>query len=320
MRACITLDYGFLLFFHLYLNFAIMKPVPLAVLSIAVMTIMSCNHSAEFASQNDKKIDINGLVSTSDQEQQGGSLDSVIQTSKTSQTIPIPPKVDWDRKIVKTANLNLEVKDFNAFYRFLKTSVSNAGGYVAQESQSQDEYKIMNTVSIKVPVDQFDNVLTVLLDGAKVIKEKTVNSADVTGQIIDTKSRLEAKKQVRLKYLELLQQAHKMEDILTVQTEINEIQENIEAANGQLASLGHSAAFSTINATYFQVLNASAKVDNGKPSFGREVSDAFSGGWNWLAGVFIALLNIWPIVLILTFFGIMINRRLSAKPKTKAVV
>lgn len=296
-----------------------MKPLPVAVLSMAVMTFIACNHSAEFASQENKKNEIGELFRNSDKEQEEQMTDSVSQnTPKNSSVSVVPPKVDWDRKIVKTANLNLEVKDFNSFYKFLKNSVSNVGGYVAQESQSQDEYKIVNTVSIKVPVDQFDNALTVLLDGAKTIKEKTVNSADVTGQIIDTKSRLEAKKQVRMKYLELLQQAHKMDDILSVQTEINEIQENIEAANGQLASLGHSAAFSTINATYFQVLNDAAQKDDGKSSFGKEIKGAFSTGWNWLAGVFIALLNIWPIILILTFLGIVINRRLSAKPKTKA--
>ncbi len=37
-----------------------------------------------------------------------------------------------------------------------------------------------------------------------------------------------------------------MEDILQVQEEINEIQENIEAAAGRVHYLTHSAAYSTI--------------------------------------------------------------------------
>jgi len=147
---------------------------------------------------------------------------------KTKQVQQTPvAKIDWDKKIVKNATLNLEVKDYGAYNNGLKGKVKQFGGYVAQEEQNQSEYKIENTLVIKIPVDQFDDAVNSIASNAKELKEKKISSEDVTAEMIDTRSRLEAKKQVRLRYLDLLKQAKNMEEILNVQSEINGIQEEI---------------------------------------------------------------------------------------------
>lgn len=66
---------------------------------------------------------------------------------------------DWDKKIVKTADLKLEVKNFRTFTDQLHRLVKQSGGYIAQEQQSQSAYSIENTVTIRVPVDHFDGML-----------------------------------------------------------------------------------------------------------------------------------------------------------------
>ena len=60
-------------------------------------------------------------------------------------------------------------------------------------------------------------------------------------QAVDTRSRLEAKKQVRLRYLDFLKEAKNVEEILNVQSQINGIQEDIEAASGRLDYLNHAS-------------------------------------------------------------------------------
>src|SRR5688572_14849131 len=227
---------------------------------------------------------------------------------------PTPPKTDWDKKIIKTASLNLEVKDYNAFSSSLREKVKGLGGYIAQEEQSQSDYKIENSIAIKVPVDQFDNAVVQLTAHAEKLTEKKITSQDVTTEVIDTKSRMEAKKQVRLRYMDLLKQAKNMEEILNVQSEINGIQEEIESAAGRIEYLGHSSVFSTINITYYQILNSSAK-DNEKPSFGTELSNAFNNGWSWIGDLFVGLVSIWPLLLLI-FTGVIIYKRTKLqKPK-----
>jgi uncharacterized protein DUF4349 len=204
---------------------------------------------------------------------------------------------DWDKKIVKTASIHVEIKNYKSFTSAMRNNIKKFGAYVAQEEQNQSDYKIENTVVIKVPVGQFDDLVNELTKDQEKIVEKKVTSEDVTTDIVDTKSRLEAKKQVRLRYLDLLHQAKNMQDILNVQSEINGIQEDIEAAAGRIEYLSHSSSFSTINLTYFQILNVSAK-DTAEPSFGTKVWLSFKNGWNWIGEVLVGIISIWPLFLL----------------------
>jgi hypothetical protein len=223
-------------------------------------------------------------------------------------------KPDWDKKIIKTASLNVEVKDYNTFYSSLRERVKNLGGYIAQEEQSQSDYKIENSLTIKVPVDQFDNAVAQLTVNAEKLNEKKISSQDVTTEVVDTKSRMEAKKQVRLRYMDLLKQAKNMEEILNVQSEINGIQEEIESATGRTEYLGHSSVFSTINLTYYQILNLSAKnIDN--PSLGTNLSSAFKTGWSWVGDLFVGLVSVWPLFLLGFTAFIIYKRTKLQKPK-----
>ncbi len=222
-------------------------------------------------------------------------------------------KTDWDKKIVKTADLNAEINDFNIFSKTIADKVKKWGGYISQEQQNSTEYKIENTITIKVPVEQFENAVNDLMKDAKQVNEKQISSEDVTNEFIDSKSRLEAKKQVRLQYLELLRKAKNMSEIIEVQKEINDIQEEIETVSGRINYLGHSSAMSTIQFTYFQVLNVNAK--SGDEGFLTRLKNAFSNGWRWLGEIVLGIIAIWPLALLATFIFAIFKRKQFLKLK-----
>lgn len=256
-----------------------------------------------------------GNFKDDDQKQQAPPDQQQDKKKKQPVTAPVT-KIEWDKKIIKTGALNLEIKDYNSYYASVKEKIKNLGGYIAQEEQHQSEYKIENSMIIKVPVDQFDNAMAQLTANAEKINERTISSEDVTAQVIDTKSRMEAKKQVRQRYMELLGQAKNMNDILSVQSEINGIQEEIESASGRIEYLTHAAAFSTIRMTYYQVLDAAAK--NGeevKPSFGDKLNKAVVTGWEIVSNVFIALVTVWPLLLGSLFVYLLYKKLRTQKPK-----
>ncbi|MEJ7822849.1 MAG: DUF4349 domain-containing protein, partial [Chitinophagaceae bacterium] len=171
----------------------------------------------------------------------GTSSQLILQGSAPNQS------ADWDKKIIKTAFLKLEVKDFKTYSNIVHQAAKQYGGYVANEEQNQSEEKIESTISIKVPVEKFESIMNQLTSGAEKMVEKKITTEDVTGEVVDTKSRLLAKAQMRLKYLEFLKQSKNMEDVLKVQSEINNIQEEIESASGRVNYLSHQSAFSTVN-------------------------------------------------------------------------
>lgn len=107
-----------------------------------------------------------------------------------------------------------------------------------------------------------------------------------------------------------------MEEILSVQSEINNTQEEIESSAGRIEYLSHASTFSTIDLTYYQILNSSAK-DMDNPSFGTKLSNAFKTGWSWVGDLFVGLVSIWPL-LFLVFAAIIFYKR-TRVAKTKQV-
>ncbi len=281
-----------------------MKFLKPTAIGLSLFCILACNHAgnsrdkiSEVTVSSVKEEDANKFVAP----QENGNTDSTgkITRQEVQPSLKNNPetKVDWDKKIIKNASVNLEVKDYKPFNVLVHENIRKYGAYIAQEEQNQTDYKIENTIVVKVPVDQFDDLVATLTAGEPKLLEKKITSEDVTTQIVDTKSRMEAKKQVRLRYLDLLKQARNMEEILNVQNEINGIQEDIEAASGRIEYLSHAAVYSTINLTYSQIVNASAK-DINVPTFGTKLWQSFKNGWSWIGDIFIGLISIWPLFVI----------------------
>ena len=300
------------------------------ITAIAAVILFACNQnkkSEASVQELAKEVDAMSLKDEGIQDNQfaGFLTDSTGQiqndTKKQKQEKPqepvqTQPKIDWDKKIIKTATLNLEIKNYNDFYKSIREKVAQLGGYVAQEQQTETDYKIENTLSIKIPVDQFDIALSQVTTNVEKINTKLVTSEDVTGEVVDTKSRIEAKRQIRLRYLDLLKQAKNMGEILNVQSEINDVQEQIESASGRVSYLTHSSAYSTINLTFYQVLNATAKIDDSSPSFATRISKAFGIGWSWIGELFVGLISIWPLLLLITGIIFYFKRNKIVKTKT----
>ncbi|HWB28207.1 MAG TPA: DUF4349 domain-containing protein [Chitinophagaceae bacterium] len=208
---------------------------------------------------------------------------------------------DWDKKIIRTANVTLELKDYNLFNTAIRLKVKSFGAYIAEEQQSETDDEITNDISIKVPVDRFEDLMNSLGgDGIKIV-HKNISSEDVTGEVVDTKARLEAKKQVRDRYMDLLKQAKSMRDILDVQEQINSIQEDIESSSGRVNYLVHSAAYSTVNIKYYQFLNGVTQKEV-EPGFGTKILEAFKSGGEIITNIILFFANIWPLFLAAVIF------------------
>lgn len=297
-----------------------MKFFRLFLAASLLCSFIACNHNKE--GEKDKALMVLLEKQKSpipDDKEYKVAADSGVQAGNSSITVNnnvTPNKVDWDKKIIKVAKLLVELKDFKPYNASLRVVVKQLGGYIACEEQSQSDYKIENIVSIRVPVDQFENAVTSLTPATEKILEKKISSDDVTSQIVDTKSRMEAKRKVRDRYIDMLKQAKNMEEILKVQNEINDKQEEIESAAGRAEYLGHASAYSTINLTYYQVLNPTAN-NVSEPSYGAKLLDALKSGLSWFATLFLGLASLWPLSLLVALVIVLIKkfRPFGAKPQ-----
>jgi hypothetical protein len=109
---------------------------------LLVILFFSCENASIQQAANYKMKDNHADYESTDsssnnfqQSKKGQNTDKGVQTSK----------IDWNKKIVKTAFLNAEVKDYKAFSSTIYQKAKQFGGYVSNESQNSSEHKIENT-------------------------------------------------------------------------------------------------------------------------------------------------------------------------------
>jgi hypothetical protein len=191
-------------------------------------------------------------VSGSSAAAPNSSKGSTSGTATQNQDVPAPlpqAAVGQPAKIEQTGTLDLAVKK-GALARTMTglTNLAGAvGGFVAN-SQSQNGTgggTAYGTITMEVPVNDFAAVLKATERYGKTSNVST-NATDVTGQYVDLQARLSALEDSRQQYLTILAKATSIGDILSVQEQLNVIQQQIEQLQGQLQLLTSQTSYSKV--------------------------------------------------------------------------
>ncbi len=204
---------------------------------------------------------------------------------------------DFDQKLVKTAQVTVETPDFVHYQQRVYEMVKKYGGYVAAENQTRNSERHEATLTLKVPVPFFESLLGGLADSTHRLISRTVTAEDVSAEVVDIRARMAAKKQMRERYLEFFRQARNMDEVLQVQTALNELQGSLESAAGREAWLRHQSAFSTVELSFYQLL-APVITEPDDPGLLQRIAAAFVAGSSWLANLLVGLVTIWPLILV----------------------
>ncbi|MGM0502428.1 MAG: DUF4349 domain-containing protein [Bacillota bacterium] len=153
-----------------------------------------------------------------------------------------------DRKVIKEANLKIISKDLTTISEEITTIVENSSGYLANSNQWQSDRKYYK-FSIKVPQKKFHKAINDLEQLGEV-NNKQISSRDITMEYIDLQARLKNFKAQEERYINLLEQAKDVEDILKIEKELNRVRRNIEQLQGKLDYYDNKINFSTINVTF----------------------------------------------------------------------
>ena len=158
-----------------------------------------------------------------------------------------------DRKIIRNADITIEVPSTtDAQHRV--TSIAEAhGGFVvtseAKQRESNDTGQRMLDIKlvVRVPSNQFGTAFDEIKQLAGNTPAEQVTSQDVTEDFIDLEARIKTQKALEVQFLEIMRQAHKIEDALEVQRQIAEVRTEIEKLEGRKRFLENRSSLSTIN-------------------------------------------------------------------------
>jgi hypothetical protein len=157
-----------------------------------------------------------------------------------------------DRKIVRNADLTMEVASTtDTQHRIVSIAEARGGFVVTSEAKQRDSVEpSKRTLDIKlvirVPENQFGAALDQIRGLGSNLKEEKVTGQDVTEEYIDLEARIKTQKALEAQFLQLMKQAGKIADALEVQRQIADVRTDIEKLEGRKRFLENRSSLSTI--------------------------------------------------------------------------
>ena len=211
-----------------------------------------------------------------------------------------------ERKLIKEGRVKFEVDDINLTRKIIFQVVDKYKGYISSDQEFKLPKRKSNTIIIRVPAENFDNLLNDATKGVKKFESKKINVKDVTEEFLDIQARLKTKKELESRYLDILKQAKNVTEILKIEKQIGQLRSEIESIEGRFRFLNNKISLSTLTMTFYE------SIPN-RTEFGQKFKNSFRNGWDNLIWFFVILTNIWPFIII--GFGLIIGIIIYTKRK-----
>ncbi|MBB2974662.1 hypothetical protein FHX49_000203 [Microbacterium endophyticum] len=223
--------------------------------------------------------------------------------------------------IIASGALTLTVDDLDGAAASVTSVISDAGGYIENESRTSggDMSGLMYDTSmpapgttdgvwmnVRVPADDLTAVMSDLR-ALGTVTSSSLSQDDVTDQTVDLRARIDAAEASVTRLTELMAQADSTSDLLAAETALSERQATLESYQQQLDWLESQVSMSSIS------INLSAAEADATPEPVGFV-DGLGAGWSglivtlnailislgfllpWIAVISVASLVIWLIV------------------------
>ena len=228
-----------------------------------------------------------------------------ISDSMTSTTRPYGDDV----KLILRADLRLETVDFDDAVEKLNKLVSDCGGYYEQSdvdmgSYYSDGYRY-GRYTVRVPKDKYDTFLNSVGEVCHVTS-RNESAEDVGLQYYDIESRIRLLEIKQERLMKLLEQASTMEDIITLENALSDIQYQLESNNIQKNRYDSLIDYSTISIRLEQVQRLSGQPLEQQGFFSQLGSSFVRGFQNTLDGFSDILLSLAYNVIPLSIFALIL--------------
>ena len=195
------------------------------------------------SSTSDSKSDIASFAKKS------ASLDAsgLAAPAKVGET-PAPATITQDsRKLVRNAQVELEIISFNEAVQKITAFASEDRGYVATSgSQKQANGKLKGQVVAKILPENLDRFLQ-KVRGLGELKNQTIGTEDVTKAYFDTDARLKNSRVMEQRLIDMLKtKTGKVSDLLQVEKELGRVREEMEKMQGELKYWDSQVQFATV--------------------------------------------------------------------------
>ena len=240
------------------------------------------------------------------QSQPNGITNKSTDNNSSQESIPTTEQGKIERKLLKEGTLDWETSDVVKTHQKVLDAVKKYNAYASNDAQTADEYRITNSMEIRVPANQFDAFVNDISKDVNQFDNKKISVLDVTEEFIDVTARIKTKKELEQHYYDLLQRTKNVTEILEVEQQLNNVRTDIESAEGRLKYLNDKISLGTITISFYEVKSTPI-------GFFGEIGKSFVQGWNGILYFVLGLLKIWPFVIILLAIVFFVRRSYKKK-------
>lgn len=218
-------------------------------------------------------------------------------------------------KIIYTANLTLESKDYDTARAALDAALNDAGGYLESSSEYSDVGSSRSVnLTFRVPEENYQSFLDAVAQAGNVTY-KSQQAEDVTTQYMDIEARLDSLKEQRARLQELKASADNLSDLLQIESSLSDVQYQLESYQSQLDWYSRQVECCTVYLSLEEV-QTYTPVEEG---FGSRIQNALREGWSGFvetvqsAAVF--LVGHWPFLVVGAVCGVIFYKARHPKHK-----
>lgn len=186
-------------------------------------------------------------------------------------------------KIISTADATVETLSYDETLAAVEAMAKEYGGYIESSEKSDSGLTAYASgyasprrayYTLRIPAEKFDLATQKLQDFGSVTY-LSVSTENITTQYYDTQSRLEAYRTQESRLLELMEQAQTVDDVLRIQSQLTEVQYEIDSLETTLRYYDRRVSYSTLSLTVREVAQYS---ETGGESLGTRLSQGFKRG------------------------------------------
>jgi hypothetical protein len=223
---------------------------------------------------------------------------------------------DMARKLVKRAFIRVRVENLEAADAVIADLMTRYGAYAASTEIAENS----RYYSLRVPAPEYDAFLGAM-NGIGRMLHRSENTEDVTLRYYDLDGRLTTKKELLKTFQSYLGKAGSIEDILSVEARIAELQNDIEGTGMQLRHLANMVDYTTID---LNLLGPMTSMPNQGTTFGERIQGLLRNFGHFLSTIAVVLVGIVmygvPVLLLLVFFFWILFGRIGLMKKLWRIV
>ncbi len=156
-----------------------------------------------------------------------------------------------DARVIRDGSIELRIDpgSFGSVAAQVRVIATDLGGYVASGESRVEEYDAeryaVGWFTIRVPVERFDDAVA-RLSGLGENVSSSLSSRDVTEEYVDLEGRLDYWREQEAFYTRLMREAETIDDLVTIQTRMQDVLLNIEQIEGRLRYLDARTQYATL--------------------------------------------------------------------------